>query len=263
MYALVLTFDKYRPFAAHMIQCYEKLWPDNPFIFRVPYQGEGVKIYYEEKFGKKVEMIKSPSGIVDTMCALSEGLKEEEWVYWCMDDRYPVKLDTCTINKCLSLLNSKNIISGIMFCNNPQIWYKEHNYGKEYVIKDCGLTLYRRRDYTMIWNHQFLRVDVIKTFFNLFPRDMKQAKEMDYIKDRAILPDRQHLYVLDFNAGVYGESTTRGVITLNCYESLIKHCFDIPEGFSVSKKRIYKGKNSKLYNKLYPFYVKLKKYLHA
>ena len=197
MYALVLTFDKYRAFATHMIQCYEELWPDNPFTFRVPYQSEEVKLFFETRFGRKVEMIQSPSGIVDTMFALSNGLNDKDWIYWCMDDRYPIRLKSSAINKCFQALNTeqgKNM-SGLMFCNNPQIWYAEHNFGKESRIKVNGQTYYRRRDYTMIWNHQFLKVCVIKSFFDLFPREMKQAKEMDYIKDHAQLPDEHRLYV--------------------------------------------------------------------
>ena len=36
--AIVLTYDKYRVFTDNMILCYEKLWPNHPFIFHVPYQ---------------------------------------------------------------------------------------------------------------------------------------------------------------------------------------------------------------------------------
>ncbi len=38
MKAIVLTFDKYMIFTDHMILTYQKLWPNNPFIFKIPYQ---------------------------------------------------------------------------------------------------------------------------------------------------------------------------------------------------------------------------------
>src|SRR5437016_2587497 len=38
MKAIVLTCDRYRAVTEHMILQYEKLWPDHPFVFRVPYQ---------------------------------------------------------------------------------------------------------------------------------------------------------------------------------------------------------------------------------
>lgn len=254
MKALVLTFDKYQPFAAHMIMCYEQIWPNNPFTFRVPYQSEDVKEYYGNKFGPKVEMIKSPSGIVDTMFALSDDLDENEWVYWCMDDRYPISLNVKEVEKCRRMIETdkEQNLSGVMFCNHPRLWLPENTYWKEYKIKTReGQTYYRRKNYMMIWNHQFLRVKVVREFFSLFPRVMKQAKEMDYIKDKSELPDNQRLYVLDHNIGVYGESTNRGVMLKNCVESFNKKGLIIPESFSISEESIIKGTNTKLYNKLY------------
>lgn len=262
MKALVLTFDKYRPFAEHMIMCYEELWSNNPFTFRVPYQSEEVKEYFEKKFGDKVEMIKSPSGIVDTMFALSDDLDENEWVYWCMDDRYPIKLNVEEVEKCKRFIESDNgrEISGLMFCNNPRLWLPENSYWFQDKIKTSERqTCYRRKNYTMIWNHQFLRVKVVRTFFNLFPRVMKQAKEMDYIKDKAVLPDDQRLYVLDHNIAIYGESTNRGVMLKNCVESFQQKGLMIPAGFRTSEQTIIKGNNSKKDNVLYVIKTILKK----
>lgn len=262
MKALVLTFDKYKPFAAHMILCYEQLWPNNPFTFRVPYQSEEVKSYFEDKFGDKVEMIKSPSGIVDTMFALSDDLEEKEWVYWCMDDRYPITMDVAEIEKCLRFLEIEKgqEISGLMFCNNSRIWLPDNCYWKDYKIKTKERqTYYRRKNYTMIWNHQFLRVRVVRDFFGLFPRVMKQAKEMDYIKDKAVLPDNQRLYMLDHNVAVYGESTNRGVIMKNCADSFKSKGLEIPEGFKVSDEVLVKGTNTKFDNLVYVCKALLKK----
>lgn len=254
MKALVLTFDKYKPFAVHMIMCYEQLWPNHPFTFRVPYQSDEVKDYYESKFGPKVEMIKSPSGIVDTMFALSDDLDDNEWVYWCMDDRYPLKLDIEEIEKCKKFIengNEKNI-SGLMFCNNPRIWMPENCFWCKYKIRTNDKQIYyRRKNYTMIWNHQFLRVKVVRYFFNLFPRVMKQAKEMDYIKDKAVLPDNQCLYMLDHNIAVYGESTNRGVMLKNCVDSFKAKGLALPDGFKQTDETIIKGTNTKFYNMLY------------
>ena len=245
MKALVLTFDKYRPFAEHMMMCYEQLWPDNPFTFRVPYQSEEVKDYYLQKFGDKVEMIKSPSGIVDTMFALSDDLDENEWVYWCMDDRYPIKLDVTEIDRCRQYAVEHDNVDGMMFCNNPRIWTCENTYWRRFKIKTAlGQTYFRRKNYTMIWNHQFLRVKVVRTFFGLFPRNMKHAKEMDYIKDHAVLPDNQRLYMLDHNVAVYGESTNRGIMLKNCADSFQQKGLPIPDNMTISDKSIVKGTNT-------------------
>ena len=254
MKALVLTFDKYKPFAEHMIMCYEQLWPNHPFTFRVPYQTEEVKVFFENKFGSKVEMIKSPSGIVDTMFALSEDLDGNEWVYWCMDDRYPIEIDVDEVEKCKRYIESNKgkEVSGLMFCNNPRIWLPENCYWRKYKIRTSeGQKYFRRKNYTMIWNHQFLRVKVVRDFFGLFPRVMKQAKEMDYIKDKAVLPNDQHLYMLDHNVAIYGESTNRGIMMKNCAESFCAKGLELPEGFKVSDEVLIKGTNKKIDNFFY------------
>lgn len=254
MKALVLTFDKYRPFAEHMIMCYEELWPNNSFTFRVPYQSEEVREFFVNKFGSKVEMIKTPSGIVDTMFALSDDLDEKEWVYWCMDDRYPIHIDIDEVEKCKRYIEGQEgeNIAGLMFCNNPRIWLPENCYWNKFKISTSeNQTYYRRKNYTMIWNHQFLRVKVVRHFFSLFPRVMKQAKEMDYIKDKAVLPDDHKLYMLGHNVAVYGESTNRGMMLKNCMESFRKKGLNIPEGFNISEQSIVKGKNTTTDNMFY------------
>lgn len=256
MKALVLTFDKYKPFAQHMIMCYEELWPNNPFTFRIPYQSDEVKKDYLQKFGDRVELIKSPSGIVDTMFALSDDLPEDEWVYWCMDDRYPMEISIGGIEKCKRYIESikGKDIDGLMFCNNPRIWLPKNNYGCRFKIRTKERqTYYRRKNYTMIWNHQFLRVRIIRTFFGLFPRVMKQAKDMDFIKDRAVLPENHKLYVLDHNIAIYGESTNRGVMTKNCVDSFLNKKLPLPKGFKVSNQIIVKGTNTKWDNLIFLF----------
>lgn len=262
MKALVLTFDKYKPFAEHMILCYEQLWPNHPFTFRVPYQDEAVKNYFEKKFGNKVEMIKSPSGIVDTMFALSDDLDEKEWIYWCMDDRYLIKPNKIEFDKAYRLTQSSesNDMSGICLGNSPNCWLSEHKYDKRYSIKTSEGQLYhRRKDYLMIWYHQYLRVSVIREFFSLFPRQMKQAKEMDYIKDKSKLPDSQKLYFLDKNVAIYGESTNRGKIVRNTVESFTALGLSIPDGFEITDQVLLKGTTTHFDNFYYKFKSVVKK----
>ena len=38
MKAIVLTFDRHRAITQHLMLQYQRLWPDHPFRFRIPYQ---------------------------------------------------------------------------------------------------------------------------------------------------------------------------------------------------------------------------------
>jgi len=79
--AIVLTCDRYRVMTQHLIVQYERLWPDHPFVFHIPYQELG---------GVDSERIKyhtSPADIKGTVLHLLANIDDEEWIYWCVDDK--------------------------------------------------------------------------------------------------------------------------------------------------------------------------------
>ena len=89
----------------------------------------------------------------------------------------------------------------------------------------------------------------------------QQAKEMDYIKDKAVLPDDQRLYMLDHNVAVYGESTNRGIMMKNCADSFRAKGLELPAGFKISDEELVKGTNTKYDNLVYVLKDTLKKLL--
>ena len=85
--AIVLSCDKYRAVAEHMVFQYRRLWPDHPFKFRIPYQ---------ETPGKKavdLEYVRTGKPIKATVLKLIEDMADDDWIYWCLDDKYPIALD--------------------------------------------------------------------------------------------------------------------------------------------------------------------------
>lgn len=263
MEAIVLTFDKYRAFSSHMIKCYMDLWPDNPFVFRVPYQSEETRHYFESLFGDKVVMLKSPSGIVDTIKTILSDFKDDDWIFWCMDDRYPMMLNLDEIKPIYDFIQSPKSkgISALMYVNAPWCWLDKELYKYDFKVTNGEQTYLRRKGYRMIWIHQFMRVKVLRTLFSYFPADMKTAKNMDYIMYRHTVPDDQWLYMLDHNAAVYGESTSRGLITRNCLKSFKDRGIGLPEGFELSNKTIIQGTNTAFDNRLYALKYGIKKML--
>lgn len=256
MKAIVLTYDKYQVFTEHMIDAYQKVWPDNPFTFRLPFQLLGE--YYRNKYQDKVELIKSESDIVSTMNTLLNGLDENEWIYWCMDDRYPIFIDTKAVNQIYQWVKTiqDTSISAILFLNSRKGQKPQnlHYFNKKLV--DTTTNKYRqRKNYTMIWMHQFMRVKVMRHLFSHFPTNLKSAKEMDYIMFKLQLPQDHKLYVLNKNLGIFGESTSRGKLTKNCYSSLKKGNYNIPDNFEVGDKHIVIGEPTSLLDDAY-FWIK-------
>src|SRR5439155_26127859 len=96
---IVLTCDRYRATTEHMIFQYDRLWPDHPFVFQVPYQELG---------GTDTDRIKyltGPSHVKGTVLHILGEIDDEEWIYWCIDVKYLIKL---VAGKIASLISQSN-----------------------------------------------------------------------------------------------------------------------------------------------------------
>lgn len=232
--AIVLTCDKYRAITDHMIFCYNKIWPNHPFCFQVPYQNLSPTLNMDT-----VQYVKSPSDIKGTVLTLLEGLDDEEIVYWCIDDKYPIKLDLQKIEAIHQWLfdrHEKQSISGLLFCRCRSM-LKRKNLSGEKLTDDQGNVFLGRVDYKQIWIHQYLKVKVIRHLFNSFPDEIHVPKEMDHLKKQVEKPLSHRLFVTKENFAVFGESTSRGVLTKNCYKSMVKEKLSIPSWFLDSTDR--------------------------
>ncbi len=166
--AIVLSFDRHRAITDHMILQYERLWPDHPFIFIVPYQklqrSDSDRVRYVKAPGGK------PSDIPFTVLKLIADLDDEELVYWCSDDKYPIQLISDKIARLLNYIQNSPDIAGLMFCrcratlDEPELTL----YPGERITPD-GDVLLERRAWYQFWIHQFVRVKVLRHYFSELP----------------------------------------------------------------------------------------------
>ena len=230
MKAIVLTFDRHRAITQHMILQYKLLWPDHPFCFRIPYQNLG------GINSDQLEYIRTPGDtaedIPDAVLQLLADLPDEEWVYWCSDDKYPIRLVIDKIRELMSQALEAADISGLLFCrtrvtlDQPELTL----YPNERVTAS-GDVLLERRGWYQIWIHQFLKVKVLRYFFTKMPTQLPTAKAMDDLKNEIDKPDDIRLFVTKENFAVFGESTQRGRITRNCFDSIERSGLELPEWF--------------------------------
>jgi hypothetical protein len=224
--AIVLTCDRYRAITEHMIFQYDRLWPDHPFVFQVPYQELG------GVDTDRVKYLGAPSDIKGTVLHLLEEIDDEEWIYWCIDDKYPIQLVTDKITDLISNAMRSPEVDGLLFCrcratlNSPKLALYP---GK--VKNPFGDVYFERKAWFQIWIHQILRAKVIRYLFSHLPDHIPSAKEMDDLKDDVPKLAEHKLFVTRENFAVFGESTRRGVITQNCYESMIAAGIELPEWF--------------------------------
>ena len=250
--AVVLTCQKYVPLAEHMIDRYAAVWPDHPFVFRLP-DGSAARATAARHHGR-VELVPTGEGegrgrFRAAVLGLLEGLDDDAWVYWCIDDKYPMWLDRVAADGVVQAVRTVNdaAICGLSFARARKLFDPAHVSADR--LRIGRQTFLRRTSYSQIWLHQFLRVRVLRHLFGSFPEVIGAAKEMDDLLLARMLPPDQQLYVLERNAVVFGESTSRGMLTANCAASLSRGR-GLPEGFTVSRQRLVVGRRPTLAGRL-------------
>lgn len=239
MKAIVLSCDRFRTVTDHMIFKYAQLWPDHPFRFRVPYQAFG-----PTTSTSTVEYKRVPVGIKATVLALLDDLDDEELVYWCIDDKYPIKLDVGRIGAMLRWLSEDgaSTVSGILFCRCRKMWDSRFLTGLE-IVDDVENIYLERKGYEQIWLHQFVRVKVLRYLFECLPDFIPAARAMDELKKRVRKPPSHRLFVSRQNAAVFGESTSHGILTQNCHRSILDNGMALPPwGSTTTNEEIVIGR---------------------
>ncbi len=224
--AIVLTCDRYRAITQHLIVQYERLWPDHPFVFHVPHQKLG------GVDSERIKYFTSPSDIKGTVLHLLADIDDEEWIYWCVDDKYPIQLLADKIAGLISHAMRSPEVSGLLFCrcgatlDNPKRALYRHK-----VKNPFGDVYLERKAWFQIWIHQLLRAKVLRHLFTHLPDHIPNAKTMDELKNDVPKLAEHRLFVTQESLAVFGESTQGGVITQNCYDSIIATGIELPEWF--------------------------------
>jgi hypothetical protein len=234
MKAIVLTYDRNELLTDHMIRCYDELWFDHPFTFIIPYQNQN-----RCKPSKNCFYVKTNPEIKSTILTLLENLNDEEWIYWCIDDKYPIELKLDKIKDIYNSIINNGVqqANGILFCRHARMLDPE--YLTDVKIQIGNEILLERKTYHQIWIHQFVQVKIIRHLFNNFPDKISIAREMDGFINNLIKPNSHKLFVTERNCSIFGESTFYGELTINCRKSLTERGLKIPDWFETNSNRSY------------------------
>ena len=242
MKAIVLSCDKYHPIAYHMVLSYEKIWPTNKLIYRIPWNNTYPKDIIES-FKNKIEAVKVPLEFKKTIEGLLKGLDDDEWIFWCSDDTYLIEINESEANETLEFVKSikDKEICGVTFGYIRDV---PNNIDKTDKLPFNNLSFIKRTQLTNQWAHQFWRVKILKNMFkNLDEAPKYKAKQMDYMMGRNNpfwkYVNSKKLYTLDHNAAIWGESTHRGNLTKNCVKSFEQYVLIPPANFNQSPITIY------------------------
>jgi hypothetical protein len=233
MRAIVLSCDRYAPMAAHMVRTYRTLWPSHPFVFRIPVQEARWPAAWNDP---AIEFVPSPAPIVATMETLLSDLGDDEWVYWCIDDKWLIDVDVAAVERLHRWVTALDdpAVSGLVFCRCRMLLDDDHVCADGATTPD-GEVLLRRLDYFQFWIHQYVRVRVLRDAFRRFPAEPAQAKQMDAWMGQEPgsgpiwkIPDDEHRYVTMRNLAVFGESTDGGRLLTACAANMARLGIDPP-----------------------------------
>ena len=243
MKAIVLSCDRNRALAAHTLMTYQKLWPDHPFTFRVPYQHDRS---FPSGLGE-IEPIRTPLPIRETVLRLLDDLPDEEWVLWCIDDKFLIEINAEVASHLVSWArnHADPTVTGLLFCRCRGMCGPPHVTRTAVASTSRGVRLLKRFDFNQIWLHQLLRVGVLRDLFAGFPDRHFRAIEMDTFTQQGAnakkLPPQQTIYVTQQNFLVLGESLRNGRLTQTCIDSLSRHGCDVPAGFDTIPDEVRMG----------------------
>ena len=247
MKAIVLSYDRNLIFVDHMIQTYQRIWPENPFVFKIPFNNTFPNDL-KDKYGDKVEIVKTDPSIKKSVLTLLEDLDDEEWIYWCIDDKYLIDLLVNPVEEILKwipLIRDPKI-AGISFARARRLNKPENLFVNDIIYSSSGQPFIRRKFYYQIWLHQILKVKVLRLLFQGFPDEPFKAKMMDHFINGLPIDDDIKLYVSKKNHVVFGESTERGKVTKSIVASLKKYNLKLPEELEISNRSITIGQIPKI-----------------
>jgi hypothetical protein len=243
MKALVLSYDHYRPIAEHMLATYSRLWPANPFTFVIPYQSNSII----NTHGQRVEMVQSTRDVMGTVDSLLRNVAADEWVYWCVDDKFVLDVDAEAATYFTHYVQQlvSDAVSGLCFCRARSLLVAPHVSDRPALSTPRGDALLRRFNFNQIWLHQLLRGRVLSHLFSNFPRHDFVSTDLDLFTRQGpnalSIPDHEVMYVTENNFMVLGESTTEKKVTRTCVDSMRKWGLNYPAEFGFDDNEIVIG----------------------
>ena len=226
MKAIVCTFDTQEGYAQLAYKTYMDLWPTCPFTFRIPYNEAGSLRYFRDKHN--VELVKSSSGIRTTMQCLLQGIDDDEFVYWCIDDRWLKKVFMPE-----ALQEITKAVQNGEFANYDAvklISWRESTTNQSLIV--AGVP-YRqqdldRRPYTF-WHHHFIRAGVLKRVFwnkTILPTDYTLRNVWKVLNQMRIY--RRPVLVPQQSVVLFGEPCHKGMTTADGFAWLRQYNCPLP-----------------------------------
>jgi hypothetical protein len=162
MKAIVLSFDRQHPYVELSYRMYMDLWPECPFTFRVPWNN----IKPKSLMGyPNIELIQCDKDIRLTMQALLEDIEDNEWVYWCIDDRFPISINVSEMSKLYNNLHQYEEFYYVRPFSYK--YFNKNNTPNTILSKSPQFSIQSNTHEYGYYMHHFCKAHILKTLFSL------------------------------------------------------------------------------------------------
>jgi len=248
------------------------LWPDCRFQFRIPFTDRDPRAIFR---AQNVEFISTPPDIRSTVKSLLCDLPEHEFVFWCIDDRYPIEIFEPTVLRAVrdfasdaggdvdSIKLTDLTVEGIegkLHTRFPRRWrrqlfrrpdtqrvendktwrQREEGGAREPAFRLAGQGFFRQLGHPKngFYMPQFTTPAFLKQFFFASALPLKYGiREFHHFLLSTNLEHKSY-FPNNFLLSV-GESTFRGRLSMVCYEQMLKFGLVPPKIEIVRDYKIY------------------------
>lgn len=155
MKAIVLSFDKHHVYCELLYRMYMKLWPDCPFTFRIPWNQKKPKFFCDKT---NVELIECDQDIRLTVLSLLKDIDDNDFVYWCIDDRFPIYINKEKISQLYMQINLFKNYSYIKPFHNEEVPNEELTFN--------GFLEQSKLHQWGYYMHHFCKSGILKSLFS-------------------------------------------------------------------------------------------------
>jgi len=231
MKAICFTFDRNMPIMEYVLHTYFKCWPDNPFVFYVPWNNVKPD-YLVEKYGDKVQLLQTDSAVKPTIRTLLSVVEPNEFIWWAQDDKYILDFKNKQIIKDLYQHDTSDV-GGYMLTKNTDAETVYTNLKKNIG----GYELIQKKNHHQIFQPQWIKKEIIE-FLYLNPALAEHyplAKLYPLMREVPI----KNLYTSPVNYIDIAESLDCGKMTKNLIEHMKRDGFNIPDLPKCNKTIVY------------------------
>ena len=229
MKALCFTFDRNMPVMEYVLHTYFKYWPDNPFVFYIPWNHIKPNHLVDQYGTDKIKLLQTDSAVKPTIRTLLSIAEPNEFLWWAQDDKYIIDFKNKEIIKDLYQHDAPEI-GGFMLTKNSDA---ETAYTS--ITKNIGgYKLIQKKNHHQIFQPQWIKKEIIEYLY--LHESLAEHYPLSKLYPLMDTLPIKNLYATINNHISIAESIDQGKLTLNIIQDTKKDNFSIRGNFKRCNK---------------------------